>query len=41
MPPNAHHDRRYYVYILGSSSGTLYTGVTNSIHRRIEEHKYG
>ena len=34
-------EKRYYVYILGSRSGTLYTGVTNSISRRIEEHKRG
>ncbi len=26
-----HSEKRYYVYILGSESGTLYTGVTNSI----------
>ena len=34
-------ERHYCVYILGSSSGTLYVGVTNSIARRIEEHKQG
>jgi len=36
-----HSQKRYYVYILGSKSGTLYTGVTNSIARRMEEHKSG
>ena len=30
----------YYVYILASKrNGTLYVGMTNSLHRRIDEHK--
>ena len=29
----------FWVYILSSSSGTLYTGVTNDIERRVREHK--
>ena len=31
----------YYVYILTNHSGTLYTGVTNDLERRIAEHRAG
>ena len=32
----------YYVYILASrKNGTLYTGITNDIARRIHEHRTG
>jgi putative endonuclease len=30
----------YYTYILSSLGGTLYTGVTNDIWRRVLEHKH-
>jgi putative endonuclease len=33
--------REYYVYILTNRSGTLYTGVTNDLHRRLLEHRTG
>ena len=30
---------RYWVYILGSLSGTLYIGVTSNLHFRLRQHK--
>jgi putative endonuclease len=34
-------DRRYYcVYIMASSSGTLYIGVSGNLHKRIFQHKF-
>ena len=33
--------RKFWVYIIGSKSGTLYVGMTNNIERRIWEHKNG
>ncbi len=30
-----------YVYILKCSDGTYYTGVTNDVHRRFNEHESG
>ncbi|MBX3046614.1 MAG: GIY-YIG nuclease family protein [Anaerolineales bacterium] len=32
---------KYFVYILGSKTGTVYTGVTNDLERRMFEHKHG
>lgn len=29
----------YFVYILRTSSGTLYTGQTNNLEKRLKEHK--
>jgi len=34
-------DQEYFVYIVSSSSGTLYIGMCNSIERRMKEHKSG
>ncbi|MCA9958890.1 MAG: GIY-YIG nuclease family protein [Anaerolineales bacterium] len=31
--------KQYFVYILTSTSGTLYTGMTNNLARRVYEHK--
>ncbi len=33
--------KKYYVYILKCSDDFLYTGITNNIERRFEEHKEG
>jgi putative endonuclease len=33
--------KKYWVYIVSSRSGTLYIGMTNSIERRMWEHKSG
>jgi putative endonuclease len=30
---------RYYVYILSSHTGTLYTGMTNDLIRRVYQHQ--
>lgn len=31
--------KSYYVYILGNGKGTIYTGLTSDLERRIYEHK--
>ncbi len=31
--------KTFYVYIMGSKSGTLYVGLTSDIKKRVYEHK--
>tara|TARA_B100000674_G_scaffold472182_1_gene461731 strand:- start:340 stop:594 length:255 start_codon:yes stop_codon:yes gene_type:complete len=32
---------KWFVYIVECSDGTLYTGITTDLHRRLLEHNYG
>jgi len=32
--------KKYYIYIVSSLSGTLYTGVTSNIEQRVYQHKH-
>lgn len=33
--------KTYFLYILKCSDGTFYTGVTNNLERRLNEHEFG
>lgn len=33
--------KRYYVYILKCNDGSYYTGVTNNVEKRFDEHQTG
>jgi putative endonuclease len=32
-------ERRYFVYVMSNASKRIYTGMTNSLRRRVREHK--
>jgi len=36
----ARERRSYYVYIMGSLSGTLYIGFIGNLHKRVFQHKF-
>ncbi len=33
--------KKFYIYIMNNHSGTLYTGMTNNLERRVYQHKRG
>jgi predicted GIY-YIG superfamily endonuclease len=35
------HPDRWYLYLVECRDGTLYTGITNNLHRRLSEHNNG
>ena len=39
--PGTQNVRTYYVYVMTNRRGTLYTGMTNDLPRRLEEHRDG
>ena len=41
MPRNAPQRRAWCLYLVKCADGTLYTGVTNDLHRRIDQHNSG
>jgi putative endonuclease len=38
--PNKATMKKYYIYIISSTSGTLYTGATSDIEHRVYQHKH-
>jgi putative endonuclease len=34
-------DKKWFLYVVECSDGTLYTGITKDLNRRINEHNYG
>ena len=41
MAPTAPDDADHYVYVLACADGTLYTGYTTDVDRRVAEHNAG
>ena len=40
-PPRARSDEGWFVYIVECADGSFYTGITNDLERRIDEHNAG
>jgi len=41
QPPMTKMNDEWYIYIIRCKMGTLYTGITKNIERRIKEHEAG
>lgn len=41
MTDNGKRDSSWFVYILSCNDGTLYTGITTDLDRRLQEHNTG
>ncbi len=41
MPAAARHSSRWLVYLLRCSDGSLYTGITNDLPKRLKAHAAG
>ena len=39
--PNGHTAEDWFVYIVECCDGTFYTGITNDLERRVDEHNAG
>ncbi|APE29991.1 hypothetical protein BOX17_02880 [Halomonas aestuarii] len=40
-PPAPSDDRAWYLYLVETASGALYTGITTDVDRRLAEHRAG
>ena len=41
MPAAARHSSRWFVYLLRCRDGSLYTGITNDLQKRLKAHNAG
>ncbi len=38
LPPGSNTENRWYIYIIEADDGSLYTGITNNLARRWQQH---